>query len=88
MQKIAKGWPPERRKKQAERIRNQQPWKQSTGPRTETGRVKTARNAYKHGFRSTDMERVRALLRARRALVKRALLEARNRGVIEALNGD
>jgi hypothetical protein len=34
------------------------------------------------------MERVRALLRARRALVKRALLEARNRGVIEALNGD
>ena len=31
------GWTPERRKRQAEMIKNWKPWEQSTGPKTEEG---------------------------------------------------
>ena len=45
-------WTPERRAEQAERVRNSEPWAKSTGPRTKTGKVRSAANAKKHGFRS------------------------------------
>ena len=41
------GWSKERRAKQAEAIRRWQPWNKSTGPRTEQGKAKSARNADK-----------------------------------------
>jgi hypothetical protein len=75
-----RAWPEKRRRAQAERIRTQQPWKQSTGPKTETGRSVAAQNAYKHGFRSRDMPRLRAVLRAQARGVKAALNRALNRG--------
>lgn len=40
-------WTPEARKAQAEAIRRWQPWKDSTGPRTEAGKAKVAGNACK-----------------------------------------
>ena len=43
------GWTPERRAQQAQRIRQQKPWLHSTGPKTEEGKAKVARNAYKGG---------------------------------------
>lgn len=43
------GWTQERRAQQAARIRQQKPWLQSTGPKTEQGKAKVARNAYKGG---------------------------------------
>ena len=46
------GWTPERRARQAELIRSLQPWKQSTGPQTDSGKARCAANALKHGYRS------------------------------------
>jgi hypothetical protein len=44
---VKTGWTDEARRKQAERIRQQQPWRFSTGPRTPEGKAKSSRNAYK-----------------------------------------
>lgn len=45
-------WSPERRARQAEAIRTWQPWRKSTGPRTQDGKTRAAKNALKHGDRS------------------------------------
>ena len=39
-------WTPERRANQATFIRQTQPWKHSTGPRTTEGKATSSRNAY------------------------------------------
>ena len=44
-------WTSEARLKQAERIRALCPWTKSTGPRTEAGKARAARNAWKGGVR-------------------------------------
>jgi len=46
---MANGWPPERRTRQTELIRQWRPWEKSTGPKTEAGKGKVSRNAYKGG---------------------------------------
>ncbi len=62
-----KGWTPERRARQAARIREWQPWRRSTGPRSEAGKAQSAMNALKHGGRSRahimQLRRVRYVLR-------------------------
>ena len=45
------GWTPERRKRQAEMIRNWKPWEHSTGPKTPEGKEACKLNAEKHGMR-------------------------------------
>ena len=45
----AKGWTPERRKKQSEAIRQWKPWQQSIGPKSPEGRAVVARNAWAGG---------------------------------------
>jgi hypothetical protein len=45
-------WTSETRLKQAERIRALCPWTHSTGPRTEEGKARSARNAWKGGVRA------------------------------------
>ena len=40
-------WTEERRRRQAEAIQQWKPWKKSTGPRTEEGKARSSRNAYK-----------------------------------------
>jgi hypothetical protein len=53
-------WSAERRAKQADLMRRNQPWSKSTGPKTKTGKARSAANAKKHGFRSQAfIQRVR-----------------------------
>ena len=42
----------ERRQRQAQLIKQWQPWQHSTGARTLAGKVKVSRNAFKGGFRA------------------------------------
>ncbi len=58
-----RAWTEERRKAQAERAKSQKPWLHATGPQTGAGKTASARNAYKHGFRSEDLKEIRQLLR-------------------------
>lgn len=46
----------------AQLIRQWQPWKQSTGPRTEGGKAKVSQNAFKGGWRQ-QFKDLRSLLR-------------------------
>jgi hypothetical protein len=64
---MANGWTPERRAKQAEAIRHWQPWSRSTGPRTDQGRARSSRNAWKGG--------VRAMLREIAGLLRRSRVQ-------------
>lgn len=59
---MANGWTQERRQRQAELIRNWQPWQHSTGVRTQQGKAIASRNAYKGGVRAMLRE-IAALLR-------------------------
>jgi hypothetical protein len=45
-------WTPERRAAQAERCRELQPWRTSTGPKTPKGKRKSSLNSFKNGRRS------------------------------------
>jgi hypothetical protein len=48
------GWPTERRKRQAEMIKNWKPWEHSTGAKTEAGKKFSTMNALKHGWYSAE----------------------------------
>ena len=56
-------WTDEARARQAELIRAWRPWEQSTGPRTDEGKAKSAQNAYVHGAYSLDTKGSAARLR-------------------------
>lgn len=54
-------WTPERRQQQSVLIQRWKPWRSSTGPRTESGKEKSARNAEKGGGWKKYREAVKAL---------------------------
>lgn len=58
---MANGWTPERRARQAERIKMWKPWEHSTGPRTDAGKAAVARNAWKGGTRQMLRQMAQAL---------------------------
>ncbi len=66
------GWTKERRERQAELIRNWQPWAKSTGPKTEEGKARVGLNAWK-GLYSRQMreltKQVNAEIRRARELI-------------------
>ncbi len=49
---MANGWTEERRRKQAAAIKKWQPWKNSTGPKSDKGKARSSLNALKTGGRS------------------------------------
>ena len=49
MSNPAKGWTPERRKRQSEAIRRWKPWSKSTGPKSPEGKAAVSGNAWKGG---------------------------------------
>ena len=58
---MCNGWTPERRARQAERIRAWRPWERSTGPRTAEGKARASLNAYRGAKRSETRALMRAL---------------------------
>lgn len=48
---MTNGWTPERRARQAELIRQWQPWRHSSGPTSAEGKSASSRNAWKGGIR-------------------------------------
>jgi hypothetical protein len=82
---MAKGWTEERRKKQAEMIRQWKPWEKSTGPRTAGGKEESRMNAFKHGDYSQagkeTLKEAKAALRCNNEFLEhfRRWAEAQNR---------
>ena len=69
---MVNGWTLERRKRQAELIREWKPWAKSTGPRSPEGRQRVSRNAWTGGHRQQLRElskMVNAEIRQARELV-------------------
>ncbi len=62
MPSITRGWPPERRREQAERLRKATPWKKSTGPKTAQGKENVKYNALKHGLFTPEGVALRATI--------------------------
>ena len=62
------GWNSERKARQAALIRHWRPWEQSTGPKTEAGKARAARNAFKGGWRERLRELGRLLQEQQQAL--------------------
>jgi hypothetical protein len=60
---MSNGWTPERRVRQAALIVNWKPWEQSCGPKTERGKMASARNARRHGMRSRSVLEEARMLR-------------------------
>lgn len=61
-------WTPEERSRQAELIRNWQPWKQSTGAKTAKGKARSSQNAYKYGFSKLEKEMQHLLKQHKKAI--------------------
>jgi len=64
------GWTPERRKRQAEMIRNWKPWEHSTGAKTIEGKEVSKMNAFKHGLRGGDMRELMQVMKDQASLLK------------------
>lgn len=58
---MANGWTTARKEAQAAAIRRWKPWECSTGPRTEAGKARAARNAYRGAHRQRHRDYVRAV---------------------------
>ena len=65
---MANGWTMERKQRQAELIRQWQPWKHSTGAKTPQGKAVSSQNAFKHGLTKL-VKQTRELLKAHKALI-------------------
>ena len=62
------GWTSARRKLQAERIRQWAPWAKSTGPKSQAGKERVARNPWRGGNR----QQLRALTKMVNAEIREA----------------
>ncbi|NCT40328.1 MAG: hypothetical protein GW778_01525 [Alphaproteobacteria bacterium] len=70
MRKKTKGWSDERRAKQAETIRKTQPWKTTSGPKTESGKAATSQNALKSGLHTAEIKALKSVLRLQKTYLK------------------
>ncbi|OYY55650.1 MAG: hypothetical protein B7Y07_11650 [Halothiobacillus sp. 24-54-40] len=63
-------WTPERRAKQAALIHQWQPWKRSTGAKTEAGKARSSQNASKPDSLRRKLKEINAQLRELKELRK------------------
>jgi hypothetical protein len=66
----ARHWTPEQRAQQSAKIKQWQPWTKSTGAKTQEGKAKSSRNAFKGGTRALLRE-MSKLLREQKDYLKR-----------------
>jgi hypothetical protein len=66
----ARQWTAEQRAQQSAKIRQWQPWNNSTGAKTAEGKLVSSRNAYKGGSRAL-LRGISALLKDQREYLKR-----------------
>ena len=66
-------WTEAERLRQAELIKNWQPWRNSTGATTAQGKAKASRNAFKHGAYSADMRMMMQALREQKDAIREML---------------
>ena len=55
-------WTEERRQKQSEAIQRWKPWLSSTGPKTENGKAKAAKNSERLGLFGNQFREIRKIL--------------------------
>jgi len=67
---MAGEWTKERREKAAARCRANKPWKKSTGPKSDAGKMRSSLNALQHGFYSKHSEEFEAFCKAHWASIK------------------
>ena len=58
----ARKWTEEQRRIAAEAIQRWKPWRSSTGPKTDAGKARSARNAWKGGARK-ELRQLNAMVR-------------------------
>ena len=63
MKPQAKGWTPQRRAKQAQKIHGWQPWTHATGAKSALGKARCSQNAYK-GATRPKLRALKASIRA------------------------
>lgn len=66
---MARKWTAEQRAQQAEKIRQWQPWNNSTGARTIEGKAIASRNAFKGGLMQ-QLKAIRLLLREQKQAIE------------------
>jgi hypothetical protein len=70
-------WTSAERERQGQLIQSWRPWAKSTGPRTNDGKDRSSRNAFKHGMRSAahmgERRKFNALLKECRDLARHCL---------------
>ena len=79
MTKNTKGWTEERRKAQAERIRQNKPWEKSTGPKSKAGKARSSMNAFKHGMDRVELKIVKEMLDVQYEFTTLFTIYARNK---------
>ena len=69
------GWTPERRQQQRDAIQRWKPWERSTGPKTDDGKRRSAKNSTVTGIHSAEnraiVREIREQLRAAQELLNR-----------------
>ena len=60
---MANGWTAERRARQAALIQTWKPWEQSTGPRTQGGKLRSSQNACEHNAYALEIKQAAKRLR-------------------------
>ena len=63
-------WTEEQRKRQAEKIHEWQPWTNSTGPRSQNGKVICSRNAFKNSLSQRVKEPHKGVVQLKRNWVQ------------------
>lgn len=66
---MSKKWTQERKQRQRDLINKTKPWLKSTGPRTADGKARASLNAFKHGLRSRQSDKMRTLIKLNAAFL-------------------